>query len=526
MLEGLEKLERFERRLDRLLGPDEPTPKLAPSTERRDAAKQLIARWRDDPALYCWERLGFRLHDKQIEIALAVPQYTHVSVHSGHKTGKSRGIVGIGPWWGETREYANVIFTSSTDDQVKLILWQELRVVLQQLTQRERLDAPDWVLDGLALLPFGELPKDPRIGVALPLSGNLLMGRVAGSTEGTAGFSGANILIIPDEASGIDESFFAAFEGNSAGGGRQLLFGNPTQTSGTFFDTGKPGNWVENGGVWKFFRLPSNETINALEGRIVIPGLATREWCEQRLREWGPDDPRYQVRVLGRPPTQASNSVIALGDVERAIARYASAKPDGPLCIGVDVARFGDDQSVAAPVRGSLSYPRSRRSGYDSIQVAEMVLDLVVREKRPDERCTVIVDVGGGYGGGVVDQLVRLISAHERPDINMVEVVSFNGAEAATDESYVNCRDQSWFAMGDWLKTTGAIPRDDKLEGDLLAPQFQFDAKARRKVEPKKDIKKRLKRSPDDGDALAIALWGRASGESSWVLDPEDNDLS
>jgi hypothetical protein len=80
--------------------------------------------------------------------------------------------------------------------------------------------------------------------------------------------------------------------------------------------------------------------------------------------------------------------------------------------------------------------------------------------------------------------------------------------------------------MGEWLKTTGAIPRDDKLEGDLLAPQFQFDAKARRKVEPKKDIKKRLKRSPDDGDALAIALWGRASGECSWVLDPEDNDLS
>jgi hypothetical protein len=152
-----------------------------------------------------------------------------------------------------------------------------------------------------------------------------------------------------------------------------------------------------------------------------------------------------------------------------------------------------------------------------------MVLDLIIREKRLDEPCTVIVDVGGGYGGGVVDQLVRMIAAHERRDINAIEVISFNGAESASDESYVNCRDQAWFAMGEWLKTTGAIPRDDKLEGDILAPRYQFDAKARRKVEPKKDIKKRLKRSPDDGDALAIALWGRSSA-SQWVIDPEDPD--
>lgn len=368
-----------------------------------------------------------------------------------------------------------------------------------------------WVLEALRLLPLPSLPLDPRRGIQSPLTHNWLRGRVAGTQEGTAGFSGANILIIADEASGIKETFFAAFEGNTAGGGHQLLYGNPTQTSGTFFEAerqqirGEPPNET---GVWKFHRLRSVDAPLWIVGREWIPGLATPEWCEQRRKQWGVDDPRYQVRVLGRPPSQAANSVVALLLVEQAVERWPSCAPDGPISLGLDVARFGDDQSVAQPNRGSRALEARACSGFDSIQVAGMALDVIVANKRVDEPACITVDVGGGYGGGVVDQLRVMLKEHTRPDIQLVRVHEFNGSAAARDPQYVNARDEALFGVGEWLKEGGSIPPDDELQGDILAPQYSFDTKGRRKVEPKDQIKKRLGRSPDKGDALAIAIYG------------------
>ena len=58
-----------------------------------------------------------------------------------------------------------------------------------------------------------------------------------------------------------------------------------------------------------------------------------------------------------------------------------------------------------------------------------------------------------------------------------------------------------------WLKEGGAIPEDSKLAAELVAPKYEFDDRQRRKVESKDAMKKRLKRSPDRADALALAVW-------------------
>lgn len=489
----------------------------------------------------------------QARIAESVAKHSHTSAHSGQKTGKSLMAVVLGLWWAETRVNANVIFTSTTDEQVKGILWRELRVRLREADERCQLEAAaraglrrelealsdaqvhdetdespeSAVLHGDArkarrveilekligyseleeklladcarFLPPPEPPRDPRVGLESPISGNLISGRVSGTTEGTAGFSGENLLIIADEASGIENEFFAVFEGNTAGGGRQLLLGNPTQTSGIFYDT-------QRGGLWNFFRLSSWDTPQD------IPGLAKREWCQQRLDDWGHDDPRYQIRVLGRPPLHSAQAVCSLSSIEAAKARWPMSVPNGPLHIGVDVARFGDDASVTICVRGDRAEVPRSTNGFDAVQVASMVLGLIEEQKGVGESCLVTIDVGGGYGGGVLDVLTRMLAGNPRPDIRDVQVRGFNGSSTeVSDLQYPIARDEAWFGVERWMVQGGAIPPNEKLESDLLAPHYDFDLKGRRKVEPKKDVKKRLGRSPDFGDALALAVYRRAN---------------
>ncbi len=131
-----------------------------------------------------------------------------------------------------------------------------------------------------------------------------------------------------------------------AGGASILLISNPTQTSGTFYEA-----FTTKRHLWHTIHISSETTPNVTEGRTIIPGLATRAWVEEKKADWGEESPLFQVRVRGNFPDQAENSVIGLGLIEAARARYdnAPAALSGRFDLGVDVARYGDDTTVLQP---------------------------------------------------------------------------------------------------------------------------------------------------------------------------------
>jgi hypothetical protein len=111
-----------------------------------------------------------------------------------------------------------------------------------------------------------------------------------------------------------------------------------------------------------------------------------------------------------------------------------------------------------------------------------------------------------GIGASVVDALNRMNNDDELPP--GVSIVSINVAEVADDENeYHLLRDQLWFGAQLWLKQGGILKPDDDLRTELIAPKYLFDARARRQVEAKKDIKKRLGHSCDNADALCLAVY-------------------
>lgn len=457
-------------------------------------AKKILTRWRASPVRFFREVLGIEPWERQRELLETVAAHDRVAVRSGHKVGKSTSAAGLALWWMTCFEESQAILTSASSRQVRAILWREVRALHRR-----------------ARFPIGGLLHDlPELGLQFE-DGRQVSGFSTNEPERFGGIAGRNLLFLLDEASGIPEPIYEALEGNRAGGARVVLLGNPTRTSGTFYEA-----FHGRRAFYETRHISSEESPNVVAGRIVIPGLATAEWVQERRDEWGAESPLYQVRVAGNFPTQAENAIIALVLVEDATARWEDTPAEGRLELGVDVARFGDDETVIYPRRGRKAFEPIVLRSMDSIEVAGKVLQ-IVRSLRidDDEKPKVKVDVVG-VGAGVADHLKR------SPDVETIEV---NVAESPTAtgqdaRGYATLRDQLWFALRDWLKDGGAMPSDPKLEAELVAPTYTFDTRGRVKVEAKPAIKQRLHRSPDRADALALAVYeGDLSGEKRYGRD-------
>jgi phage terminase large subunit len=461
--------------------------------EERDVAGSYLERWQD-PVLFANDVFGIDLWDKQAEVAQAIAfsEFGRVAVRSGHKVGKSLLDMVIACQFVLTKPEARVVLTAPTGRQVRSILWRELNL----LHTKAR-----WPLGG-------KLSMQPDIGWQFP-DGREVVGFATDEPERMAGISGQNVLFIVDEASGVPEAIFEAIEGNRAGGAKILLTSNPTKTSGTFFDA-----FNEKRSLWDTFHISSDNTPNALTGQRLVPGLATREWCNEKLEEWGADSPLYAVRVKGNFPREGFNTVIPIHLLELALDGWADVVPtrDDQAAIGADIARFGDDETCLFPRRGLRAFTPEVYTNLRTEQVVGHIIQMAQKLRvHPREIVRVNVDVIG-LGAGVYDGLM-LVAADRG-----LEVCAINSSERAEDsERYFNVRTEMWFQMRDWLRAGGKLPEGvAKLESELVAPQFEFDGAGRYKVEGKKEIKKRLKRSPDRADGLALSIYDAASVETSF----------
>ena len=168
----------------------------------------------------------------------------------------------------------------------------------------------------------------------------------------------------------------------------------------------------------------------------------------------------------------------------------------GPLIIGVDPARFGDDRTAIIRRKGRSVYDLEVFEKRSTMEIAGIVHS-IIRNEKPDQ---VAVDVGG-LGAGVVDRLIEL--GHD----SVVAPINF-GSASLDPQRFVNRRAEMWWNLRDWLDgdMPVMIPDRDDLHTDLCAPQYKYDSNSRRKLESKDEIKKRGFRSTDCADALALTF--------------------
>jgi len=449
-----------------------------------EQAMAFAKKCHDDPVFFAKYVLGVEPWSKQAEFLYAVANNDRVALKSGHKVSKSHSMAILALWWASTREDARVPMTSASFHQVQKILWREIKDMYYKANKRKM---------GLG----GTIYRDPASGLQFE-NGNEIFGFSTDQPERAAGISAANILYIVDEASGIvDEGVFEAMEGNMAAGAKMVMTSNPTRVVGKFYNL-----FHSERRYWKLMSLSAADSPN-VTGETEIPGLATKAWVDEKFDEWGPDDPRYHVRVLGKFPGQAENSVIALGLVEDRLAAYETADTNGALRIGIDVARFGDDETVMYPVRGIKPLEPFVVYGQKGYEVAGHALNLVDKLRRGDEDVTIKIDVIG-LGASPSD----FLDVMDRARSSGITTREVNVAEKAGDsDKYHDLRTEITFGLRDWLMDGGTLFEDEKLKEELISPTYTFDAKGRMVVSPKKEEKKILGRSPDRRDALALAIY-------------------
>ena len=396
---------------------------------------------------------------------------------SGHGIGKS-ALIGMLVKWGlDTCVDTRIVLTANTESQ---------------LLTKTSPEIAKWA--GLAITADWFRPT--ATALASTLRGHEKAWRadlVTWSVHNTEAFAGLHnqgrrIILIFDEASGIDAKVWEVALGALTDEGTEIIFlafGNPTLNTGAFRECfGRHRN------LWNTAQIDSR----TVEG-------TNKAYLDEIVRTYGEDSDIARVRVLGQFPSASSLQFVPSGLVEAARVRDVASLGSDPLIYGVDVARFGDDHSTLAKRCGRDARSRSwkRWHGADTMQVAGDIAADAAQE-HPD---AIFVDVGA-MGAGVIDRLRQL-------GVRNVFEVHFGGkgreAEWASGQriATANKRSEIWASMRAWL-AGGAIPDDQRLHDDLVGPEYSYDAEQRITLERKKDMKRRGLPSPDDADALACTF--------------------
>jgi hypothetical protein len=137
--------------------------------------------------------------------------------------------------------------------------------------------------------------------------------------------------------------------------------------------------------------------------------------------------------------------------------------------------------------------------------VRDAILDLVRETDGVVNDVVVRVDGGGGFGGGVVDQLRRSLQLKNKLKYFEVWEINFNGR--AFDESrFSDLATEMYYHTGAELEeelTLVEVP--EELQTDICERTWRYKHEVK-KLETKDKFRGDFSRSPDDGDGCVLAV--------------------
>lgn len=207
----------------------------------------------------------------------------------------------------------------------------------------------------------------------------------------------------------------------------------------------------------------------------------------------------------------AADQCIPTAWVLEAQNRWRSDAPEGiPMTgMGVDCSGGGQDPMIIAMRHDGWYAPMLEIPAKDipDDNIGRFTAGVIVANRR--QEATVILDMGGGYGGSTFEHLKD----------NRIDPIPYKGAEKSVHRTadrqlgFTNKRSQAIWQFREALDPNQdggspiALPKDQQLLADLTAPTFEV-APNGIKVEPKKKVCERLGRSTDKGDATVMAWYG------------------
>lgn len=440
----------------------------------------------DDPVAFAEDMLGFDPDDWQREAMADVAAYPRVSIRSGQGVGKTAFEAALVIWFLCCRPNPKVICTAPTRQQLHDVLWAEIAKWLESSMVKNLLK---WTKTKIYMIGHEERW--------------FATARTATKPENMQGFHEDYMLFIVDEASGVADPIMEAILGTLSGDENKLLMcGNPTRTSGVFYDSHNRDR--------SRFRTHRVDSRNSKR--------TSKENIQMLIDKYGAESDVVRVRVYGEFPKAEADAFIALELAE--LAASATVKPTGDtLHLGVDVARFGNDETVIAPRIGMKVFPLRCYNKQDTMVTAGWCVKTAkdfLRE-RP-ALCQVRIKVDDtGVGGGVVDRLNEIIQEEGLTNWEVIPVN--NGARPSRDgeEHYDNLGTECWAMLRNLLQENFSghlqggpngveLPNDERLITQLTQRKYRMTSRGKIALERKEDMKKRGLDSPDRADAVVLAF--------------------
>ena len=419
----------------------------------------------------------------QGDIMQAVADNPLVSVRSGHGIGKSALQSWLIIWFMLTRPFPKIPCTAPTKHQLYDILWAEVAKWLENNPALKTELA--WTYQKLYLKGFHEN------WFAVP--------RTASKPDALQGFHADHVFYVIDEASGVADGIFEPVLGAlSTEGAKLLMCGNPTQLSGFFYES-HHGNRA----LYKVFKVSSADS----------PRVAD-DYVQMIIDMFGEDSDVYRVRVAGEFPKSLPDGFISLEWVEQCLQPMPAITPQR-IDIGVDVARFGDDESALCSVfDGRCVQPLQIHKHNDTMQITGQVVQLLrhYRMSYPTAQISVRVDCDG-LGVGVFDRLneMQLNNLNELKGIRLHEAhFGGTGGKLRGDDpiAFASSTGLMWGTIRELLRSKSLyLPSDQELISQLTTRRYRLASDGRIELERKADMKKRKMPSPDRADALGLALY-------------------
>lgn len=436
----------------------------------------MIEYYYDKPVEFAEDFLRFKADDKQREIMESIRDNKRTAVRSGQGIGKTATVACVIIWYLCTRYNAKILATAPNITQLYTVLWAELAKWLQTCPL-----APYLAQTKTRLYMIGY----EKTWFAFP--------KTATTAEGIAGQHAEHLLIIADEASGIKDDILETLLGTITGSENKLLFiSNPTRRSGVFFDA-----FHRNVALYRTIHVNAERSTRV-----------DHENIDMLAKSYGKDSNVYRIRVLGEFPTAEDDVFINIDIVEAAIA-LEKAPPEalGYIKIGVDVARFGDDDTVLAVNTDNAIKRIISKHGSDTTMTCGNVLLAANQERskyKVPPKVIVIID-DTGIGGGVTDQLRE---KKQELGLDWLYIIALNMAMGVHSIYYADLTAYLWASVRDMLQDgVLELPNNNEMVGQLTARKYFIAGSGKIKLESKDEMKKRGIKSPDIADAITLSCY-------------------
>lgn len=483
--------------------------------------KEFVQSLLDDWVSFAETVFGVTLDEEQKAILRSVQHNKMTAVASGTARGKdfvtavaSMCFMYTTPEWdneGNVVKNTKVAMTAPSDRQVKNIMVPEISRLYHAAKRRGfplpgrltgydiRTDSEEWFLTGFK--------ADDN------------------NHEAWSGFHAANTMFAVTEASGMSQTIFEAIEGNLQGNSRLLIVFNPNVTTGYAANALRSPRFHS-------FRLNSLNAPNVLAKKELIPGQVDYAWVKDKVDSWcekidetnfnegegdfhwegqayRPND-LFRIKVLGMFPKVDESVLIPLEWIEIAERRWKDTRPlftpsDYNLRLGVDVAGMGRDNTVFCPRHDSWVDEFILFDAKGEMKHMEVAGRTAKRLSLPS--AIALIDTIG-EGAGVYSRLAELKFT------NIISAKVSASAEGLTDSTgeykFVNMRAYLYWAVRDWLnpanKLNPSMPPCPQFKEEATNIKYRFRSDGKIEMESKEDIKKRLKRSPDYFDSMALTF--------------------